>query len=537
MSKIKMLYRLLSDLSSGRILILLISAVLPILIMIAFCIFLAIKFGYVLELSLAMAVSTLAVTIPLYVLHRVANRSSKNIENTLQVEVPDELVKASSEWSQSELVIWNLSKTQTRALLKDNSEWANIDKAGFEILELVAEKFAKKTLDFSIPEGLKLFEEVGRRYKKVVKENIPAIEYLRFSYIKAGYDAYEKYGEVGKIIVNVALYANHAKNLYVNPLKAITDLSREQMSSSMTKGIVEDIQWKAKLALLDSLASVAIDLYSGRFSLEENEIQASNISEMDKQRNAADLEPIRIVIVGQTGAGKSTIINVLKEEFVAEVDVLPSTNVSTVYSAKVSDNDVKIIDLQGLDGQPKTANNMLDEMTQADVVLWVLKANQSARYLDKQLQTQFELFYADPKNVSRKKPTVIAVVNQVDKLKPIADWQPPYDLNNPMTAKAKIIAQALNYNHKLLSSDITLPLSVSENAVHFGVEMLKKTLVEQIPKAKNVQRSRQRNEAMSRGVGVKKQFGRAVNAGKKIVPHAIKSSRSKINEYGNKKNK
>lgn len=131
MSKIKMLYRLLSDLSSGRILILLISAVLPILIMIAFCIFLAIKFGYVLELSLAMAVSTLAVTIPLYVLHRVANRSSKNIENTLQVEVPDELVKASSEWSQSELVIWNLSKTQTRALLKDNSEWANIDKAGF----------------------------------------------------------------------------------------------------------------------------------------------------------------------------------------------------------------------------------------------------------------------------------------------------------------------------------------------------------------------------------------------------------------------
>ncbi|MCW1888938.1 hypothetical protein OK016_00800 [Vibrio chagasii] len=33
---------------------------------------------------------------------------------------------------------------------------------------------------FCNSEGLKLFEEVSRRYKVVVKEHIPGIEYLRF---------------------------------------------------------------------------------------------------------------------------------------------------------------------------------------------------------------------------------------------------------------------------------------------------------------------------------------------------------------------
>ena len=66
MKNIKMLCRLLSDLSGGRWGILLISAVLPTFVMIGFGIFLAIKFGYVLELSLAIAVSTLSLTIPLH---------------------------------------------------------------------------------------------------------------------------------------------------------------------------------------------------------------------------------------------------------------------------------------------------------------------------------------------------------------------------------------------------------------------------------------------------------------------------------------
>ncbi|MFM2608214.1 GTPase [Vibrio chagasii] len=540
MKKIKNLFRLLAVLSSGRWGIALISAIFPSLIMMCFGLFLAIKYGYLLELSIAIAVSTLLFTIPLYISSRSSRNSTNsdaesNITDETQTEslshnIDDALVKASNEWSQAELSIWNDSKHYVRQQLVDDIEWGNLDQTGLQVLEFVAKKFGKKSLDFSIPEGLKLFEEVSRRYKVVVNEHIPGIEYLKVSYIKAGYEAYDKYGELGQKIFKAAIWGNHLKNLYLNPLKVISDLGREQATASMTKGVVDDMQYAAKQALLDEVAAVAIDLYSGRFSIEDESLRASDVSEADEKRFAHELEPVRIVLVGQTSSGKSSIINALKEEMVAEVDVLPSTDSSTVYNAFVDDNDVRVVDLQGLDGNAKTEAVMLKEMTQADVVLWVLKANQSARELDKQLKDKFDAFYDDPKNISRKQPIVITVVNQVDRLKPAEEWQPPYDLENPTSAKAKIIAQALEYNQTLLKPDIALPLAIAPEKVQFGLEALKQTLIEHIADANNVQRNRQRLEAINRGTSVKGQLNKAMKAGKKVAPSALKAATPKLAE-------
>lgn len=547
MKKIRNLFRLLAVLSSGRWDIALISAIFPSIIMMGFGVFLAIKYGYLLEMSIAIAVSTLVFTIPLFISSRSSREptysdtsanpasegeteSSPKNTDTDDALVNDAMVKASDDWSQKELSIWNDSKHHVRQQLMVDIEWGNLDQTGLEVLEFVAKKFDKKSLDFSIPEGLKLFEEVSRRYKLVVREHIPGIEYLKVSYIKAGYEAYDKYGELGQKIVKAAIWGNHLKNLYLNPLKVVSDIGREQATSSMTRGVVDDMQYAAKQALLDEVAAVAIDLYSGRFSIEDEALKASDVSELDEQRFAPELEPVRIVLVGQTSSGKSSLINALKQELVAEVDVLPSTDTSTVYNAFVDDNDVRVVDLQGLDGNPKTEALMLKEMTQADVVLWVLKANQSARDLDKQLKDRFDAFYDDPKNISRKKPIVVSVVNQVDRLKPVDDWQPPYDLENPTSNKAKIIAQALEYNHILLQTDIVLPLAIAPEKVQFGLDTLRQTLIERIADANNVQRNRQRLEAMKRGTSVKGQLNKAVKAGKKVAPSALKAATPKLAE-------
>ncbi|UPR56889.1 50S ribosome-binding GTPase [Vibrio sp. ED004] len=544
MKKIRNLFRLLAVLSSGRWGIALISAIFPSLIMMGFGLFLAVKYGYLLEMSIAIAVSTLVFTIPLYISSRSSRQptysnASANSASEGEAEsspktadplINDAMVKASDEWSQAELLIWNDSKHYVRQQLSNEIEWGNLDQTGLEVLEFVATKFDKKSLDFSIPEGLKLFEEVSRRYKLVVKEHIPGIEYLKVSYIKAGYEAYDKYGELGQKIFKAAIWGNHLKNLYLNPLKVISDLGREQATSTMTKGVVDDMQYAAKQALLDEVAAVAIDLYSGRFSIEDESLRASDVSEADEKRFAPELEPVRIVLVGQTSSGKSSLINALKQELVAEVDVLPSTDTSTVYNAFVDDNDVRVVDLQGLDGNAKTEALMLKEMTQADVVLWVLKANQSARELDKQLKGKFDAFYDDPKNISRKKPILVTVVNQVDRLKPVDEWQPPYDLDNPTSAKGKIIAQALEYNQTLLQPDIALPLAIAPEKAQFGLDALRQTLLERIADANNVQRNRQRFEAMKRGTSVKGQLNKAVKAGKKVAPSALKAATPKLAE-------
>ncbi|CAK1699087.1 GTP-binding protein [Vibrio crassostreae] len=547
MTKIRNLFRLLAVLSSGRWGIALISAIFPSLIMMGFGLFLVVKYGYLLEMSIAIAVSTLVFTIPLYISSGSSreptySNASANSASEGEAEsspksadinhalVNDAMVKASDEWSQAELLIWNDSKHYVRQQLSNEIEWGNLDQTGLEVLEFVAKKFDKKSLDFSIPEGLRLFEEVSRRYKLVVKEHIPGIEYLKVSYIKAGYEAYDKYGELGQKIFKAAIWGNHLKNLYLNPLKVISDLGREQATSTMTKGVVDDMQYAAKQALLDEVAAVAIDLYSGRFSIEDEALTASDVSEVDEKRFAPELEPVRIVLVGQTSSGKSSLINALKQELVAEVDVLPSTDTSTVYNAFVDDNDVRVVDLQGLDGNAKTEALMLKEMTQADVVLWVLKANQSARELDKQLKGKFDAFYDDPKNISRKKPILVSVVNQVDRLKPVYEWQPPYDLDNPTSAKAKIIAQALEYNQTLLQPDIALPLAIAPEKAQFGLDALRQTLLERIADANNVQRNRQRFEAMKRGTSVKGQLNKAVKAGKRVAPSALKAATPKLAE-------
>tara|TARA_B110000091_G_C13818466_1_gene479230 strand:+ start:3118 stop:4734 length:1617 start_codon:yes stop_codon:yes gene_type:complete len=522
MSKIRNLFLLLSDLSGGRWGIAVISALLPIMIMMGFGVFLAIKYSYVLELSISIAVSTLFISVPWYFLGR-ASKSKNNKTNTvLEQKIEDGLVKPSTDWSQNEIFIWEKSKIYSRASLNNKNEWNELSEVGLAVMEFVATEFDKKALDFSILEGLQLFEEISRRYKLVIKEYIPVIDILKISYLKAGYETFDKYGDVGQKLVAAAVWANHAKNAYMNPTKLAIDLLSQQSTSVMTKGFVDDMQLNAKQALLDEIASVSIDLYSGRFSFEESEVTESSVAEKDSQRIAPKLEPIRIVMVGQTSSGKSSIINLIKEDLVAEVDVLPSTDGTTVYNAKLDEMNIRMVDLQGLDGNQKTEQNMLSEMTQADLIVWVLKANQPARELDKILNAKFFNYYRNGSNISRKKPTVICVVNQVDMLKPVNEWAPPYNLEQPITAKEKIINQALAYNQKLLMPDRILALSIAPKQNSFGVEALKKTIRDEIADANNVQRNRQRMEAAYKGVDVKKQLERAFKTSRKVVPGALK---------------
>lgn len=529
MKKIKQLYLLMAQMSGPGWGIAFVSAVFPILIMSVFALFLAIKYDYILVLSLIIALSTLVICVPLFIIGKTSAKRSEKL-SLANASVSDGFVEASDLWSQNEVLIWERSKLESRQLLAQTQEWNELDKVALSLLEFVAKEFGKKALDFSIPEGLQLIGEISRRYRIVVKQYIPGAEMLKVSHLKSGYAAYDQYGELGGSAVKIAIWANYVKNLYVNPAKFAVDIIKDRSSASMSKGLVENIQNAAKRALLDEVASVAIDLYSGRFSFEENEVLASKIAQSDKERYALALEPIRIVIVGQTGAGKSSIINLLKEQFVAEVDVLPSTSSTAVYETTLNDIPIHVVDQQGLDGAPETQKIMLSEMTQADLIIWVLKANQPARQLDKVLKTELDAYYADSKNISRKKAFVIGLVNQVDKLKPVDHWQPPYNLAKPDCAKASLIQKALEYNQSTLKFDLILALSIAPEKPTFGVSEFKQAISQAIENAYNVQRNRQRVEATHKNIGVKQQIKRALHTGKKLYPNILKTAAPQLDE-------
>lgn len=75
-----------------------------------------------------------------------------------------------------------------------------------------------------------------------------------------------------------------------------------------------------------------------------------------------------------------------------------------------------------------------------------------------------------------------------------------------------------------------LPLAIAPEKVQFGLDTLRQTLIERIADANNVQRNRQRLEAMKRGTSVKGQLNKAVKAGKKVAPSALKAATPKLAE-------
>jgi len=534
MKNLKNLLLLIAQLSGGRWVIAVLSVAMACFVMIVFGVMLAVKYGYLFMLFIIILATTLLINIPLLIIFRSNKVNDDQVVLADSAEA-DGLVKSSAMWSQSEALIWDKSKVKSRELLEEKSDWGTIHQISLEVLEFVANEFGKKALDFSVVEGLQLIEEVSRRYKVVMQRYLPGVEILKVSYLKEGYAAYEQYGELGAKAVKLATWANYVKTLYLNPAKFAADIIKAQSTSTATSGFLETLQDKAKRALLDEVISVAIDLYSGRFSFEEKDVHASSIADKDTKRIAFALEPIRIVLVGQTGAGKSSIINQLKQQLEAEVDVLPSTDIVAVYEATVDEIPIRIIDQKGLDGSSKTQKSMLAEMTQADLIIWVLKANQPARELDTTLKAKFDAFYENFTYISRKKPALIGVVNQVDNLKPENQWQPPYNIAEPSDIKAKTIKQAFSYNQSILNFDTILALSIHPDKQSLGVEDLIFSIREAIADAHNVQRNRQRVEVMKSGIGLNKQLKRVLYSGKKLYPNMLKSAVPNVNHSVSKK--
>jgi uncharacterized protein len=127
-------------------------------------------------------------------------------------------------------------------------------------------------------------------------------------------------------------------------------------------------------------------------------------------------DPVRILVIGQVSAGKSTLINALLGEAAAETDLAPTTDRLTAHEIVLDDTPCRLIDTVGLDGAPETLKTVLAQMLESDVILWVLRANRPSRGADVALRERFEARLAE--QPTRRHPPVIAVAAAADALLP-----------------------------------------------------------------------------------------------------------------------
>jgi len=88
-----------------------------------------------------------------------------------------------------------------------------------------------------------------------------------------------------------------------------------------------------------------------------------------------------------------------------------------------------------------------------DVILMVCNAAQAARQADaQQLDAIRRYFQEEQKNQTL--PVILVVATQIDRLRPVREWQPPYNIQDPSSTKELSIRQAC----AAIAEDLSLPL-------------------------------------------------------------------------------
>lgn len=476
----------------------LITVLLPFVLLALFGLYAIVRYNYILLFLALLVILSLLASIPVWWARRKLRKQAPTVDESIM-----ESLRAPDYWTAFDRKVQEANLPLVRSLLEEHAEWKLMPDNGLQILRSVAAHYGNGRRHaewaFSPVELLAITQKLSQQYRQTLKTHVPGVEHLRISHILWLDEKADQFQPA------VKLFNIYRKVRVLTPEGLVAEL-RAQLFDQTFTGLSDDLQAKTKYRLLLEVLHVAIDLYGGHFQFDEDELSVTQAGVKDQQRMAAPPEPVRVCLLGQVGAGKSSVINALTGSMRAEVSVLPATDRGQVYQCSVDGSSVlHLVDLPGLNGDPKNDSALFEQIIQCDLVLWVLKANQPARKLDQEFGQRLQAWLKEHRNRARQPPVIIGLLNQVDRLGTASDWQPPYDLQSE-SPKSAVIREALDYNREMLGLEEILPISVSADRAHFNVNALQALLMDRYDKALNVQLNRRRQEAA--GVSLPREWAR-----------------------------
>ncbi len=394
------------------------------------------------------------------------------------------VVEGNLEWSAKERDVFLRLSAEVQAKLNEPLPWVDLQKMALTLLQRVAEDVSdgqKGAMDFSIPEAVLLADRVLTRLRADLRRYVPMADTVRVSTLlwlwtqrrwlartaKAGQISYRLYRGVTNPL---AAILQEAQNLLMSP-----EIGRMQFSG----------QTLLQRILLEEIIAAAIDLHAGYLRFTEAELLEIELAATHADLGrapAADL-PLRVLVVGQISSGKTSLINALAKESLGETDITPTTQGLTTHRFSVEEADLTFIDSAGIDGSQAVQGRLLEELLQADLVLWAIRANRPARAPDAALLSGLRQACDQ---AMRRRPPVIVALTGVDLL--LDGW--PFAENLLPEKAMALLGVVIAACAEDLEEPCVVPLCLSNP--EWNIDALESLILSHAPEALMVQRNRRR---------------------------------------------
>ena len=269
----------------------------------------------------------------------------------------------------------------------------------------------------------------------------------------------------------------------LNPVSAATQEVRERFTRQIYEAGREHLARRLAGAFVKEVGRAAIDLYGGNLRVAPERLQ-SHVTPGSRRDLAAvearEGEPLRVLVAGQTGAGKSSLLNALAATVQAAVSALPATTGFEAHRLTHAGMPAAlIIDSPGL--TEANAGDLVTAARDCDMLLWVISATRAARDIDARALAAIRSDFARAQQ--RSAPPMLLILTHIDQLRPFREWDPPYDLAAASREKARAIRDAMQAAGAELgfAAAEIIPVRVDAAVPSYNIDTLWAMLIELLP--------------------------------------------------------
>ena len=373
-----------------------------------------------------------AVSWPL--LRTVQKRCTRPLED-LDVEPdPNWPPRATQAWQDVEALALRVD-AETIALDQPEALW----KLMREVLDLVARRYFPDSdnpvLETPVPHVLRVVELVSIDLREAFSTHVPGSHILTLNDALRMHRLAEWFPTLNRLY-RVAYLA-------MNPAAALArEIAGYMQGKAITASARETKQWAVQFGIRRA-GYYAIQLYSGQLVLDSVQLHQPTgstkqiLGQVAHGDTALEQDPLRILVIGQVKAGKSSLINALFGETRSAVDVVPCTvGIEPYLLERDGLQRALIFDSAGYADVESAGQSLVaarDQILKCDVILLACSAQTAAREPDRRLLAEIrQIFQNDP---DKSFPAFLVVLTHIDQLRPFREWTPPMTSYDPRIPK------------------------------------------------------------------------------------------------------